>query len=112
LSPLPEVVYVPLSDAYMDTTPIPPVWLASAEQLHWPLASLEQVVTQPVALKALPILEHSTLTDETIRHEAANGNLMEPVVVVLSVYVPLVLAVHVPITCMDPVTGTDGQPTN
>jgi hypothetical protein len=111
LSPLPEVLYVPLVDALLFTTPTLPGWLAVAEQLHWPLALFEQVaVAQPAAVKRLPILAHSTLTDETDRHAALNGNVMEPVVVVLSAYVPLALAVHVPVTCRDPATGTDWHP--
>jgi len=36
---------------------------------------------------------------------------MDPVVVVLSVYDPSVLAVHVPVVWRIPVTGTVGQPT-
>jgi hypothetical protein len=92
---------------------MPPGWSAVAEQLHWPLASVEQVaVFQPTAVKPLAILEHSTGTDETVKHESLNGNAMEPVVVVLSVYVPLPLAVHVPSTCRDPVTGTVLHPTS
>jgi hypothetical protein len=63
-----------------------PDWLALAEQLHWPLASVEQAaVFQPAAVKRFPILEHWTGVDETVMHELLNGNVMEPVVVVLSV---------------------------
>lgn len=51
-------------------------------------------------------LEHSTLTDDTDKHAGASGNVMFPVVTVLSVYVPSLFAVHVPVTCSDPVTGT------
>jgi hypothetical protein len=78
---------------------MPPLWLAVAEQLQWPLASLEQVtLAHPSAVMAPAALEHSTLTDETDRHDGANGNVMEPVVTVLSVYVPSLLAIHVPVT--------------
>jgi hypothetical protein len=60
--------------------------LAVAEQLHWPLASFEQVdVSQPAAVKMPPILEHSTGRDEITKHESRNGKVMEPVVIVLSV---------------------------
>jgi hypothetical protein len=73
--------------------------LAVAEQLHLPFASLAQVlVAQPPDVKTPPILAHSTLTDETDKHASLNVNVMEPVVVVLSVYAPLALAVHVPVT--------------
>ena len=88
---------------------MPPALLAVAEQLHWPFSS-EQVAGQPRTSNWPPILEHSTLTDETVRHCVVNGNVMEPVVVVLSSYVPLALAVHVPVTFMVPTIGTDGQP--
>jgi hypothetical protein len=51
-----------------------------------------------------------TGADEMTRQEAANVNCSSPDVVVLSEYVPSALAVHVPVTCMDPVTGADAQP--
>jgi hypothetical protein len=90
---------------------MPPVWLAVAEQLHWPLASVEQVaVAHPAAVKVPDILEHSTGVDETTRHEEDNGKVIEPVVIVLSEYVPSALAVHVPVTFSDPVAGTFGHP--
>jgi len=65
---------------------MPPGWLAVAEQLHWPLALFEQVaVFQPRALMALARLEHGTgLVDEIDKHDSSTGNVMEPVVVVLS----------------------------
>ncbi len=50
--------------------------------------------------------------DETVRHEFSKVNLTEPVVVVLSAYDPLVLAVHVPVTWREPVTGADVQPSS
>jgi hypothetical protein len=52
------------------------------------------------------VLAQATLTDETDRHAGANGNVIEPVVMVASVYVPSLLAVQVPVTCKDPDTGT------
>jgi hypothetical protein len=39
---------------------------------------------QPRATKRLDILEHSTLTDVIDNHGASRGNVIEPVVVVLS----------------------------
>ena len=49
-------------------------------------------------------------SDETVRHEEVNGNVMVPVVVVLSVNVLSEFAVHVPVAWRDPVTGTVAQP--
>jgi hypothetical protein len=43
------------------------------------------------------------------RHEAANVNVSLPDVVVLSEYVPLDLAIQVPVTRRDPVTGAGAQ---
>ena len=77
LSPSPEVVYAPLSDAFAYITPRPPFWLAVAEQLHWPLASVEHsAVFHPAAVKTPDIFEHSTGADETVRHEVANGKVI------------------------------------
>jgi hypothetical protein len=102
---------VPLSDFQGEITPMPPDWSAVTEQLHWPLVLVEQVaVFHPTAVNAFPILEHSMSTDETDRQSGASGHVKEPVVVVASVYVPSDLAVHVPVTWRDPVTGTVGQP--
>src|SRR3954469_3810535 len=53
---------------------------------------------------------HVTWVDEITRHEAASVKCSWPVVVVPSAYVPSGLAVHVPLTWSDPVTGADGQP--
>ncbi len=47
--------------------------------------------------------------DDNTRHDAANVNCSLPDVVVLSEYVPSELAVHVPDTWSDPVTGSDAQ---
>src|SRR5450432_2395632 len=52
----------------------------------------------------------SVCVDEMTRQEGAKVNCPSPVVVVLSVYVPSALAVHVPVTCNDPVTGAVAQP--
>jgi hypothetical protein len=90
---------------------MPPFWLAVAEQLHWPLASVEHsAVFHPAAVKTPDIFEHSTGVDETVRHEVDNGKFIEPVVIVLSEYVPSALAVQVPVTFSDPVTGTFEHP--
>ena len=53
---------------------------------------------------------HLTGVDEITRHEDASVNCSLPVVVVLSEYVPSELAVHVPVTWREPVTGADGHP--
>ena len=50
-----------------------------------------------------------TGVDEITRQEAFNVKFSTPVVVVLSVYVPSELAVHVPVTSRDPLIGTDPQ---
>jgi hypothetical protein len=50
-----------------------------------------------------------TGVEEITRHEGSNVNVSVPVVVVLSEYVPSELAVHVPVTSRDPVTGADEQ---
>ena len=102
---------MPLVIAQGETTPIPPLWLAVAVQLQWPPESVEQVVlVQPSAEMAPATFEHSTLTDDTDKHAGARGNVMVPAVTVLSVYVPSLFAVHVPVTCSDPVTGTLAHP--
>jgi hypothetical protein len=61
-------------------------------------------------VKTPEILEQSTGVDETVRHEGVNAKVMEPVVTVLSVYVPSALAVHVPVVDSEPVTGIFGHP--
>ena len=58
----------------------------------------------------LPAPSQVTGVDEIIRHADPNVNCSSPDVVVLSVYVPSELTVHVPVTWRDPVTGADGQP--
>ena len=50
-----------------------------------------------------------TGVDEMTRHEGASVNCSSPDVIVSSEYVPLALAVNVPVTWRDPVTGADGQ---
>lgn len=77
---------MPLVIAQGETTPSPAVWLAVAVQLQCPLESFEQVaVDQPRGVMAPAALSQATLTDETERHAAVNGNVTEPVVTVLSV---------------------------
>ncbi len=51
-----------------------------------------------------------TGVDEMTRHADANVICSLPDVSVLSEYVPSELAVNVPVTWRDPVTGADGQP--
>jgi hypothetical protein len=65
-------------------TPIPPLCSAVAVQLHCP-AVVVHVAIHPMAEKILAILSHVTGTDETVRHAAANGNVMLPLVIVPSV---------------------------
>jgi hypothetical protein len=67
-------------------------------------------LVQPSAVRAPDAFSHATLTDDTDRHMGANGKVMEPVVMLSSVYVPSPLAVHVPVTWREPVTGTVVQP--
>jgi hypothetical protein len=63
---------------------MPPGWLAVPEQAHLPLELVEQVAFHPAAENALPILEQSTLMEETDKHEASKRNVMDPLVVVSS----------------------------
>ena len=51
-----------------------------------------------------------TGVDEITRHDGANVNCSSPEVIVSSEYVPSALAVNVPVTVSEPVTGADGQP--
>jgi hypothetical protein len=102
---------LPLVIAQAETTPMPPFCVADAEQLQWPAVSVEQVVFfHPIPENAPAALEHSTLTDDTDRQAGESGNVIVPVVTVLSVYVVSPFAVHVPVTCSEPVTGTVGHP--
>ena len=50
-----------------------------------------------------------TVTPDIRRHAAGNVMVSLPVVVVLSVYVPSALAIQVPVTWRDPVTGAGKQ---
>src|SRR5690606_8626506 len=54
-------------------------------------------------------LSHSTGTPEMARHELSSGNVTEPVVTVLSVYVPSSLSTRVPVVSSEPVAGTVAQ---
>jgi hypothetical protein len=51
-----------------------------------------------------------TGVDEMTRHDGPNVNCSSPDVIVLSEDVPSALAVHVPVTWRDPVTGAEGHP--
>ena len=53
---------------------------------------------------------HDTGVDEITRHEGPSVNCSSPVVSVSSTYVPSALAVNVPVTVSEPVTGADGHP--
>ena len=81
----------------------------TAEQLHFPPLG-EQVAFQPSGEKASAAFSQVTATDETVRQSLPSDMFAEPVVVVLSVYVPSALAVKVPVVVSVPVTGTLGQP--
>jgi hypothetical protein len=63
-----------------------------------------------MALKMLPTLSQATGTDETERHAVASGNVIDPVVLVLSLYVPSALAMKVPVVDREPFTDMVGQP--
>lgn len=90
--------------------PAPPCCSVLSVQLHFPLVSLHAALVQPSAVKMLPAFSHDTGTDEMERHEAASGNVTEPFVVVLSVYVPSAFAVYVPVVWSEPVAGTVAHP--
>src|SRR4029453_11485278 len=81
----------------------------TAEQLHFPPLG-EQVAFKPSGAKASAAFSQVTTTDETVRQSLPSVMVAEPVVAVLSVYVPSALAVKVPVTVSVPVTGTLGQP--
>src|SRR5580698_76649 len=51
-----------------------------------------------------------TGVDEMTKQAGAKASRSVPVVVVASVYVPSALAVQVPVTWRDPLTGAEGQP--
>ena len=89
---------------------MPPFCSTVAEHLHWPASVAHVAVVQPAAVKTLEILEHSAGVDETVRHSADNGKVIEPVVVVMSEYDPLALAVHDPVTFSEPVAGIFAHP--
>src|SRR5688572_19188296 len=81
----------------------------TAEQLHFPPVT-EQVAFHPSGEKASAAFSQVTGTDETVRQSSPSDMVAEPVVIVLSVYVPSALAVKVPVTVSVPVTGTLVQP--
>jgi len=67
--------------------------LAVSEHVHCPFVSVQADVAQPRAGKMVPAFSHETGTDEIVRQAADNGNVTEPVVVVLSRYDPSLLTV-------------------
>jgi hypothetical protein len=97
VSSLPSVVYLPVGSVKETMAPIPPFCSVLSEQLHWPFVSVHVAVFQPRAEKMFPALVHCTGTPEIARHELSSGNVTEPVVVVLSVYVPSSLRIRVPV---------------
>src|ERR1044071_5983266 len=90
--------------------PMPPCWLALAEQLQWSPLVVHWVVVQPAALKIVAALSQVTGTDETDRHGAASVNVTEPVVWGLSVKLPSSLTVTVPVVEAEPRTGIFAHP--
>ena len=95
-----------------DANPIVPVCLTVPEQLHPPPSADGQWSSERPRPPARRLAAPSQLVgvEEITRHEASNVICSSPDVTVLSVQVPLALAVHVPITWREPVTGADGQP--
>jgi hypothetical protein len=81
----------------------------TAEQLHLSPAR-EQVAAQPSGAKAAAAFSQVIRTDETERQSLVSDTFAEPLVIVLSVYVPSALAVKVPVVVSVPVTGTLAQP--
>ena len=75
-----------------------------------PVFAVHVAEDHPRAEKMPCALSQVTGTDEIVMQELSSGNVMDPVVVVLSAYVPSDLAVQVPVTLRDPVTGTVWQP--
>src|SRR5262249_36965452 len=68
-----------------------------------PVAAFVQVASvKPTAVSGPEIPSHVTRVPESIRHPASSWIWTVPVVVVPSVYVPLALAVHVPLTSSEP----------
>src|SRR5450631_1634735 len=81
------------------------------EQLQPPLVAGVQVSEEkPSSWMKLAIPAQLTGVDETIKQEGPSVNCSVPVVIVLSVNVPLPTAVQVPLTWRSPVTGADEQP--
>jgi hypothetical protein len=80
------------------------------EQLQPPAAAGVQV-SEPKPKSWMKLAAPAQLTgvDETIKQEGPSVNCSVPVVIVLSMNVPLP-AVHVPLTWRSPVTGADAQP--
>jgi hypothetical protein len=106
----PEVVYLPFGVVKDATCPSPACCSVPSEQLHWPFVSTQLATFQPAAEKMFAARSHATATDETERQLGASGNVTEPVVVVLSVYVPSSFATNVPVVVREPLTGTVAQP--
>ena len=109
---LPETLYLSFVVGLIDSTPSPPVWLTLAEQSQPPPATDLQVSSAyPRGLvRRLATPSQLTGVEEMTRHEGPNVNCSLPVVTVLSVYFPSAVAVQVPSTLREPVTGAEAQP--
>jgi hypothetical protein len=85
--------------------------LIVAEQVHPPVAADALHVTEanPSAESGPEIPSQVVVVPESIKQAGASSSDSVPVVVVWSVYVPSALAVHVPVTWSDPVTGAGAQ---
>jgi hypothetical protein len=102
---------VPLVDGLADTSAIPPVCCTVAKQSHPPpVASVHVTDEYPSTVRNPAAPSHVIGVDDSTRHEEFSVNCSCPVVVVPSVYVPSALAVQVPVTWSDPVTGADEHP--
>lgn len=94
---------MPLGCGSEDVTPIPPVCWVVAEQVHPPPAASVQAIVQPRPDIPGPTRGHVVVVPEIFKHGAGNVITASPDVVVPSVYVPLELAVQVPLTLREPV---------
>ena len=72
-------------------------------------ASVQSIEAKPRAPMAPPILSQVVVVPEISRHEAGSSSCASPVVAVSSAYDPSDLAVHLPVTCSEPVIGADVQ---
>jgi hypothetical protein len=79
------LVNMPLADAELDTTPIPPACWTVAEHAHPPPAAVVHVIeAYPAAWRGPLTSSHVVVVPDISRHEAGNMSCSLPVVVVLS----------------------------